>query len=168
MTRRRQATKRVVASDPRHGSMVLGKFINVLMKDGKKSLAERLIEKSFNKINQKFSLDPLEVFNAAIQNVRPFLELNSVRVGGANYQVPSPVDEYRGNVLAIRWIIDSARKRSEKIMIDRLAGELFDAYGNKGIAVKKKEDTHKMAEANKAFAHFGQRRSKSKPNTNNY
>ena len=129
------------------------------MKEGKKALAEKIVYSAFNKIEKKHRVNPYEAFNTAMNNVKPYLEVTSVRVGGANYQVPSPVDERRGYALASRWIINAANKRSEKMMIDKLAEELFEASNNRGIAIKKKEDTHKMAEANKAFAHFSPKKS---------
>lgn len=160
MSRRRAAQKRPIFPDVKYNSELVSRFINKITKEGKKALAEKIIYKAFDNIAKKYKIDALEAFNTAIQNVKPFLELTSVRVGGANYQVPCPVDELRGHTLALRWIIAATDKRSEKTMIERLSGEIFDAYNNRGIAVKKKEDTHKMAEANKAFAHFSPKKNK--------
>lgn len=154
MSRRHAAEKRTILPDMKYNSVLLAKFINSVMKEGKKSLAEKIIYQAFNRIEKKHRADPYETFNNAINNVKPYLEVTSVRVGGANYQVPSPVDERRGYALATRWIIDAANKRSEKAMVEKLAEELFDAANNRGVAIKKREDTHKMAEANKAFSHF--------------
>jgi small subunit ribosomal protein S7 len=154
MSRRHAAEKRVVVPDMKYNSTLLAKFINNVMKEGKKALAEKIVYGALTKIEKKHRADPFETFNGAVNNVKPYLEVTSVRVGGANYQVPSPVDEARGYALATRWIIAAANKRSEKTMIDKLAEELFEASNSRGVAVKKREDTHKMAEANKAFSHF--------------
>lgn len=154
MSRRHAAEKREIIPDVKYKSVMIARFINSLMKEGKKALAEKILYNAFNKIEKKHKLDPVETFNNAMANVRPYLEVKSVRVGGANYQVPSPVSEVRSIALAIRWIIAASMKRSEKTMIDRLAEELFEASNSRGSSVKKREDTHKMAEANKAFAHF--------------
>ncbi len=154
MSRRHAAEKRTILPDMKYNSVLLAKFINSVMKEGKKALAEKIIYQAFSRIEKKHRADPYETFNSAINNVKPYLEVTSVRVGGANYQVPSPVDERRGYALATRWIIDAANKRSEKAMVEKLAEELFEAANNRGVAIKKKEDTHKMAEANKAFSHF--------------
>lgn len=154
MSRRHAAEKRFVLPDVKYNSRLLAKFINNLMRDGKKSLAERIIYSALDKIEKKHRTDPFEVFSNAMNNVKPYLEVSSVRVGGANYQVPSPVNEHRGYALATRWIINAANRRSEKTMIDKLAEELFEAANNRGVSIKKRDDTHKMAEANKAFAHF--------------
>ena len=159
MSRRHAAVKRVILPDMKYNSTLLARFINNLMKEGKKALAEKIVYSAFNKIEKKHRVNPYEAFNSAMNNVKPYLEVTSVRVGGANYQVPSPVDERRGYALASRWIINAANKRSEKMMIDKLAEELFEASNNRGVAIKKKEDTHKMAEANKAFAHFSPKKS---------
>jgi small subunit ribosomal protein S7 len=159
MSRRHAAVKRVILPDMKYNSTLLARFINNLMKEGKKALAEKIVYSAFNKIEKKHRVNPYEAFNTAMNNVKPYLEVTSVRVGGANYQVPSPVDERRGYALASRWIINAANKRSEKMMIDKLAEELFEASNNRGVAIKKKEDTHKMAEANKAFAHFSPKKS---------
>jgi small subunit ribosomal protein S7 len=159
MSRRNAAKKRVIQPDVKHNSILLARFINNLMEQGKKALAEKIIYAAFAKIEKKHKTDGFETFNKAINNVKPYLEVTSVRVGGANYQVPAPVDERRSYKLAGKWIMDAATKRSEKTMSDKLAEELFEAANSRGIAIKKREDTHKMAESNKAFAHFMQRRS---------
>jgi len=154
MSRRHATEKRVIIPDMKYNSLLLARFINNIMKEGKKALAEKIVYSALNKIEQKHRVDPYETFNNAMNNVKPYLEVTSVRVGGANYQVPSPVDERRGYALASRWIIAAANKRSEKMMIDKLTEELFEASNNRGGAIKKREDTHKMADANKAFSHF--------------
>lgn len=154
MSRRHAAEKRVVLPDLKYNSLLLAKFINKIMKEGKKALAEKIVYGAFNKIEKKYKLNPFEVFNNALNNVKPYLKVTSVRIGGANYQVPDPVTENTGYALATVWIKDAASKRSEKTMEDKLAEELFEASNNRGVAVKKREDTHKMAEANKAFSHF--------------
>lgn len=154
MSRRHAAEKRVILPDMKYNSPLVARFINNIMKQGKKALAEKIVYSALRKIEKKHRVDPFDTFNNAINNVKPYLEVTSVRVGGANYQVPSPVDERRGYALATRWIIIAASKRSEKMMIDKLAEELFEASNNRGVAIKKREDAHKMAEANKAFAHF--------------
>ncbi|WP_341752979.1 MULTISPECIES: 30S ribosomal protein S7 [unclassified Candidatus Tisiphia] len=159
MSRRHAAERMVVLPDMKYNSPLLARFINNIMKEGKKALAERIVYSAFSKIEKKHKVDPYETFNNAMNNVKPYLEVTSVRVGGANYQVPSPVDERRGYALASRWIINAANKRSEKMMIDKLAEELFEASNSRGVAIKKREDTHKMAEANKAFAHFSPKKS---------
>ena len=153
MSRRRTAKKRQVISGA-ESSIVITKFINNLMLKGKKSLAEKITYGAFNIVENKYKIDPLEAFNNAIENIKPLLEINSVRVGGSKYQVPTPVEEPRALTLAIRWLIKASRNRSEKKMILRLAAEINEARNNKGGAVKIKEDIHKMAEANKAFAHY--------------
>ncbi|MEK9742226.1 MAG: 30S ribosomal protein S7, partial [Pelagibacteraceae bacterium] len=139
---------------PIYGTKVITKFINSLMIDGKKTVAEKIVYKTFDIIKEKSKQDPLEVFNEAIKNVKPNLEVKSRRVGGATYQVPVEVRSDRAQALAIRWLIESSKKRGDKTMQERLSKEFLDASTNKGNAIKKKEDTHKMAEANKAFAHF--------------
>lgn len=154
MSRRRAAVKREVLPDAKYGEVVLTKFVNSMMLDGKKSAAERIIYAALENVEKKLSRPALEVFKEALDNVKPHVEVRSRRVGGATYQVPMEVRPIRSQALAIRWIIIAARKRSESTMRDRLVGELIDAVNNRGIAVKKREDTHKMAEANKAFAHF--------------
>jgi small subunit ribosomal protein S7 len=154
MPRRREVPKREVLPDPKFGSQELTKFVNVLMEDGKKAVAERIIYGAFEQIAQKSGKDPLEVFTLALANVRPMVEVKSRRVGGANYQVPVEVRPLRRTALAMRWVTESARKRGEKSMGFRLAGELMDAAENRGGAIKKREEVHRMAEANKAFSHF--------------
>ena len=154
MSRRRAQIKRQVEADPVYGTKVITKFINSLMLDGKKTVAEKIVYKTFEIIKEKSKQDPLEVFNEAIKNVKPNLEVKSRRVGGATYQVPVEVRSDRAQALAIRWLIESSKKRGDKTMQERLSKEYLDASTNKGNAIKKKEDTHKMAEANKAFAHF--------------
>ena len=154
MSRRRAAEKREVLPDPKFGDQVVMKFMNSLMVDGKKSAAENILYGSFDTVADKSKQDPLTVFHDALGNVRPQLEVRSRRVGGATYQVPVEVRSDRRQALAIRWVIEAARKRSENTMTERLAGELMDAAGNRGSAVKKREDSHRMADANKAFAHY--------------
>ena len=154
MYRRRAQIKRQVEVDPVYGTKVITKFINSLMLDGKKTVAEKIVYRTFDIIKEKTKQDPLEVFNEAIKNVKPNLEVKSRRVGGATYQVPVEVRSERAQALAIRWLIESSKKRGDKTMQERLSKEFLDASTNKGNAIKKKEDTHKMAEANKAFAHF--------------
>ena len=154
MSRKRKAPVRKIYSDPKYGSKVISKFINSIMYDGKRSTAERILYTALDKIKETKKEDPLKVFNTAISNVRPNIEVRSRRVGGATYQVPVEVKAKRSQALALRWIIDASRKRKDKKMSDKLFNEIFDAYQNRGSAIKKKEDTHKMAESNKAFAHF--------------
>lgn len=161
MSRRHAAERREISPDVVFGSLMISKFINKIMKMGKKSVAEKIVKQALDKIQTKHQRDGLEVFNTALSNVKPNSEVTSVRVGGANYQVPSIVDERRGSTLAIRWLIDMAKKRPEKTMADKLAEELFEAANNRGAAIKKREDTHKMAEANKAFSHFSPKKTKS-------
>jgi small subunit ribosomal protein S7 len=154
MARRRAAEKREVLPDAKYGDPVLTKFMNAVMNDGKKSVAERIVYGAMDKMQARASRDPLEMFHAALDNVKPSLEVRSRRVGGATYQVPVEVRPSRRMTLAIRWIIDLARKRSEKSMVDRLAAELMDAANGRGAAFKKREDTLRMAEANRAFSHY--------------
>ena len=154
MSRRHAAEKREVLPDPKYRDLVITKFMNGLMKDGKKSVAESIVYGALDLIKSKGGGDPLAIFHEAIDNVKPTVEVRSRRVGGATYQVPVEVRPDRRQALAIRWIVDNARKRSENTMVERLCGELQDASNNRGSAVKKREDTHKMADANKAFAHF--------------
>jgi small subunit ribosomal protein S7 len=154
MPRKREVAKRQVTPDPKYHDKMVAKFINGLMLKGKRSVAERICYGSFGLIQEKANQNPLEVFKKAIDNVRPVIEVKSRRVGGSTYQVPVEVRPERKLALAMRWIIGYARQRSEKTMQERLAGELLEASGNRGAAVKKREDTHKMAEANKAFAHY--------------
>ncbi|WP_212855411.1 30S ribosomal protein S7 [Helicobacter pylori] len=152
--RRRKAPVREVLGDPVYGNKVVTKFINKMMYDGKKSVAEKIIYKAFNKIEEKSGEKGIEVFEKALERVRPLVEVRSRRVGGATYQVPVEVRVSRQQSLSIRWILEATRKRNERMMVDRLANELMDAASDKGTAFKKKEDVHKMAEANKAFAHY--------------
>lgn len=154
MPRRHIVARRQVLPDPKFGSELLTKFINMLMEDGKKSVAERIIYGALDQVAEKKGGEPLDLLDRAMENVRPVVEVKSRRVGGATYQVPVEVRPTRRNSLAMRWLIDAARKRSEKSMALRLAGELMDASGSRGTAFKKKEDTHRMAEANKAFSHY--------------
>ena len=157
MSRRTQAPKRTILPDPKYGSELLAKFMNMIMNDGKKSVAERIIYGALDRISEKNTnadAQPIEVLELALDNVKPVVEVKSRRVGGATYQVPIEVRMSRRQTLAMRWLIDAARKRSEKSMAHRLAHELMDAADNRGTAVKKKEDTHRMAEANKAFSHY--------------
>jgi small subunit ribosomal protein S7 len=154
MPRKREVPKRVVLPDPKFGDVQIAKFVNTLMKSGKKSVAERTLYAALDQVESKKGGDPLEVFNSAIDNVRPVVEVKSRRVGGATYQVPVEVRSVRQLALAMRWLVDAARKRNEKSMINKLAGELMDASENRGAAIKKKDDTLRMAEANKAFSHY--------------
>ncbi len=154
MSRRRRDYRRKVLPDPTHGEVIVTKFINGMMWDGKKSVSERIFYGALDTIANRYSQDGIEVFQQALENVRPMVEVRSRRVGGATYQVPTEVRAERRDALAIRWLIDHARNRSEKSMRERLANELYDASQNRGGAVKKREDTHRMAEANRAFAHY--------------
>lgn len=154
MSRRHSAEKRIVLPDAKYGNKVVAKFINNIMEDGKKAVAEKIVYSAFDIMAAKTKQDALEVFTTALENVKPVVEVRSRRVGGATYQVPCEVRADRRQALAIRWIIAAAVKRSETTMTDRVANELLDAYANKGAAIKKREDTHRMAEANKAFAHY--------------
>ncbi len=154
MPRRRVAARRESLPDPKFGSETIAKFINMIMVDGKKSVAERIMYGALDQVTGKKGGEPTEILDQAMENVRPIVEVKSRRVGGATYQVPVEVRPARRNTLAMRWLIDASRKRSEKSMALRLAGELLDASESKGSAVKKKEDTHRMAEANKAFSHY--------------
>ncbi len=154
MPRRRVAAKRETLPDPKFGSQVLAKFINMIMVDGKKSVAESIMYGALDQMVEKRGGEPMDLLEQALENVRPVVEVKSRRVGGATYQVPVEVRPVRRNALAMRWLIEAARKRSEKSMAARLSGELMDAVEQKGSAVKKKEDTHRMAEANKAFSHY--------------
>ncbi len=154
MSRRRVAEKREILPDPKYGDQILAKFINMIMSHGKKSVAEKIVYGALNQISEKGKGEPIEVFAKALENVRPVVEVKSRRVGGATYQIPVEVRQDRSNTLAMRWVVDAAKKRNEKNMGLRLAGELMDASENKGTAIKKREDTHKMAEANKAFSHY--------------
>lgn len=154
MARRRVAAKREILPDPKFGNRTLSKFMNIVMLDGKKSVAEKIVYGALDRVAEKGKGDAVEMFEKALGNIRPMVEVKSRRVGGATYQVPIEVRGERGVALAMRWLVDSARKRGEKSMGMRLAGEILDAVENKGSAVKKREDTHRMAEANKAFAHY--------------
>ena len=154
MPRRREVPKREILPDPEFGSVDLAKFMNVVMLSGKKAVAERIIYGALEQIQAKTGKEPIEIFNTAINNIKPIVEVKSRRVGGANYQVPVEVRPVRRLALAMRWLREAAKKRGEKSMDLRLAGELLDASEGRGAAMKKREDTHKMAEANKAFSHF--------------
>ena len=154
MSRKRRAPKKIPVVDPKYKSVIIPKLINSIMYDGKKVTAEKIVYDAIEKIKTKSKDEPITIFNDAINNVRPTVEVRSRRVGGATYQVPVEVKSKRSQALALRWIIDASRKRKDKKMSDKLFNEIFDAYNNKGSAIKKKEDTHKMAESNKAFAHF--------------
>jgi len=154
MSRKRRAPKKIPIVDPKYKSVIIPKLINSIMYGGKKITAEKIVYDAIDKIKTKSKDEPISVFNDAINNVRPTVEVRSRRVGGATYQVPVEVKSKRSQALALRWIIDASRKRKDKKMSDKLFNEIYDAYQNKGSAIKKKEDTHKMAESNKAFAHF--------------
>ncbi|MBZ0325787.1 MAG: 30S ribosomal protein S7 [Alphaproteobacteria bacterium] len=154
MSRRHSAEKREILPDAKFGDAVISKFINCIMVDGKKSVAERIVYGAFDKIQSRTGQDPIKVFHDAVDNVRPSIEVRSRRVGGATYQVPVEVRPDRQQALSLRWLINAAAGRSETTMVDRLSGELLDAASSRGGAVKKREDTHRMAEANRAFAHY--------------
>ena len=154
MSRRHRAEKREILPDPKFGNPVLSKFMNNLMLDGKKSVAERIVYGALDRVEGKLKRAPVEVFEEALENIKPAVEVRSRRVGGATYQVPVDVRPDRREALAIRWLIGASRKRNEHTMEERLAGELMDALNQRGAAVKKREDTHKMADANKAFSHY--------------
>jgi small subunit ribosomal protein S7 len=154
MPRRREITKREILPDPKYNNVLVAKFINNLLKKGKKSVADSILYGAFDIIEGKMKESPVVVFERAVDNVKPVVEVKSRRVGGSTYQVPTEVSQTRRVALAIRWLINSAKSRSEKTMHEKLAAEFIDAASNRGSAVKKKEDTHKMAEANKAFAHY--------------
>ena len=154
MSRRRAANKREVLPDAKYQDKIITKFMNRVMEDGKKSTSEKIVYGAFEIINTKTKNDPLKYFHDAIENIKPGLEVRSRRVGGATYQVPIEVRPARAQALAMKWLMESAKKRSENTMKERVAGELMDAFNNKGNSVKKREDTHKMAEANRAFSHF--------------
>jgi len=154
MSRKKRAPKRIFYPDAKYNSTVLAKFINFVMYDGKKTTSEKIIYEALDKIKSKTKEDPIKVFNGAITNIRPNLEVRSRRVGGATYQVPQEVKTKRSQTLALRWLLEATRKRKNKSMSDKLFNELMDASQNKGAAIKKREDTHKMAESNKAFAHY--------------
>ena len=154
MPRRGKVPKREVLPDPMYGSKIVTKLINQIMLDGEKSVAQRIVYDAFQQMGEKLGKDPMEIFTQALNNVMPTVEVKARRVGGANYQVPIEIRPERRQTLAIRWLVLNTRKRSEREMSKKLAAELMDAYNNTGATVKKKEDTHRMAEANKAFAHF--------------
>jgi small subunit ribosomal protein S7 len=154
MSRRREIPKREILPDPKFGDLLVAKFVNILMKHGKKSTAEKILYLAFDSASNKSGQDGLEIFKKALENVRPFVEVKSRRVGGATYQVPVEVRPVRQTTLAMRWIIEAAKKRGEKSMINKLAGELVDASEQKGSAMKRREETLRMAEANKAFSHY--------------
>jgi len=154
MSRRHAAEKRQVLPDAKFGDVILTKFMNNLMIDGKKSIAERIVYNAFDRVESKLKKAPVEVFHEALENIKPSVEVRSRRVGGATYQVPVEIRPERREALAIRWLIIAARKRNENTMEERLAGELMDAVNKRGTAVKKREDVHKMADANKAFSHY--------------
>ena len=154
MPRRREVPKRVILPDPKFSDQLVAKFVNNVMVDGKKSIAEQIVYGAFAIVAERTGNSPLEVFKTAMDNVRPVLEVKSRRVGGSTYQVPVEVSPSRRTALAMRWLVTYAKGRSEKTMRERLAGEFMDAFNNRGAAVKKREDTHRMAEANKAFAHY--------------
>ena len=154
MSRRRRPEKRVILPDPKFGDIILSKFMNNLMYDGKKSAAERIVYGALDTVEARAKSDPLQMFHDALNNIKPGIEVRSRRVGGATYQVPVEVRPERAQALAIRWLISAARGRGETTMVGRLSGELMDAANNRGNAVKKREDTHRMAEANRAFSHY--------------
>ena len=154
MSRKKQAPKRIFYPDTKYGSLILAKFINFVMYDGKKAIAEKIIYDALEKIRNKTKDDPIKIFNEAIANIRPNLEVRSRRVGGATYQVPQEVKAKRSQTLALRWLLEATRKRKNKSMSDKLFSELMDAAQKKGAAMKKRENTHRMAESNKAFAHY--------------
>ena len=154
MSRKRKAPKKIPIVDPRYKSVIIPKLINSIMYDGKKTIAEKIVYDAIDKIKSKSKDEPINVFNEAINNIRPTVEVRSRRVGGATYQVPVEVKSKRAQALALRWLMDATRKRKNKTMAEKLYSEILDASQNKGSAIKKREDTHKMAESNKAFAHF--------------
>ena len=154
MSRKKRAPKRIFYPDPKYGSLILAKFINFVMYDGKKTTSEKIIYDALEKIKNKAKVDPIKIFNEAIDNIRPNLEVRSRRVGGATYQVPQEVKLKRSQTLALRWLLEASRKRKNKTMAEKLYAEILDASQNKGSAIKKREDTHRMAESNKAFAHY--------------
>ncbi len=154
MSRKKRAPKKIPIVDPKFKSAIIPKLINSIMYDGKKTTAEKIVYDALDKIKSKSKDEPINVFNEAINNIKPTVEVRSRRVGGATYQVPVEVRSKRSQALALRWLIEASRKRKDKTMSDKLFNEIFDAYNNKGSSIKKKEDTHKMAESNKAFAHY--------------
>ena len=154
MSRKKSSSKKSISLDAKYKSPIIPKLINSLMYDGKKTIAEKIVYDAIEKIKSKSKDEPISIFNQAITNIKPTVEVRSRRVGGATYQVPVEVKSKRSQALAIRWLIDASRKRKDKKMSDKIFNEIYDAYQNRGSAIKKKEDTHKMAESNKAFAHF--------------
>ena len=154
MSRKRSAPKKILIVDSKYKSTIIPKLINSIMYDGKKTIAEKIVYEALEKIKSKTKDEPINIFNDAIKNVRPTVEVKARRVGGATYQVPTEVKSKRSQALALRWLIDASRKRKDKKMSDKIFNEIYDAYQNRGSAIKKKEDMHKMAESNKAFAHF--------------
>ena len=154
MSRKKRAPKKIPIIDPKYKSTIIPKLINSIMFDGKKTIAEKIIYDAIEKIKSKSKDEPINIFNEAINNLKPTVEVRSRRVGGATYQVPVEVKSKRSQALALRWLVEASRKRKDKLMSDKIFYEIYDAYQNRGSAIKKKEDTHKMAESNKAFAHF--------------
>ena len=154
MSRKNKAPRKILLVDSRYKSTIIPKLINSIMNDGKKTIAEKIIYDAIDKIKSKSKEEPINIFNEAINNLRPTVEVRSRRVGGATYQVPVEVKSKRSQTLALRWLVEASRKRKDKQMSDKIFNEIYDAYQNRGSAIKKKEDTHKMAESNKAFAHF--------------
>ena len=154
MSRKNKAPRKILLVDSKYKSTIIPKLINSIMNDGKKTIAEKIIYDAIDKIKSKSKEEPINIFNEAINNLRPTVEVKSRRVGGATYQVPVEVKSKRSQALALRWLVEASRKRKDKQMSDKIFNEIYDAYQNKGSAIKKKEDTHKMAESNKAFAHF--------------
>ena len=154
MSRKRKTRKRIFLTDTKYKSDLILKLMNSIMYDGKKTIAEKIVYDAINKLQSKSKEEPMKIFNTAINNIKPTIEVRSRRVGGATYQVPVEVKQKRSQALALRWLIEASKKRKNKIMSDKISLELYDAYQGKGLAIKKKEDTHKMAESNKAFAHF--------------
>ena len=154
MSRKNKALRKILSVDSKYKSTIIPKLINSIMNDGKKTIAEKIVYDAIDKIKSKSKEEPINIFNEAISNLRPTVEVRSRRVGGATYQVPVEVKSKRSQALALRWLVEASRKRKDKQMSDKIFNEIYDAYQNKGSAIKKKEDTHKMAESNKAFAHF--------------
>ena len=154
MSRKKRAPRRIILTDTKYNSEQILKLMNALMYDGKKTIAEKIVYDSLEKLQSKTKEEPIKIFNTAISNIKPTIEVRSRRVGGATYQVPVEIKQKRSQALAIRWLIEASKKRKGKIMSDKISFELFDASQGRGLAIKKKEDTHRMAESNKAFAHF--------------
>jgi len=154
MSRKNKAPRKILLSDSKYKSTIIAKLVNSIMNDGKKTIAEKIIYDAIDKIKSKSKEEPINIFNEAINNIKPTVEVRSRRVGGATYQVPVEVKSKRSQTLALRWLVEASRKRKDKQMSDKIFNEIYDAYQNRGSAIKKKEDTHKMAESNKAFAHF--------------